>query len=148
MQSAKNNVGKLKIRPNRGVDHRQLRFELQLRSGQEVATQQCGSSPGLSSSTSPRRPLFYFISLFFFHLRAGAASLRAAALRSAFRSFAAPTSASGRLLLIARSDPRDRRPVSGHGRTNKKRGLLPIEWVIFRNLDVMAVFDDDTLADR
>ena len=27
-------------------------------------------------------------------------------------------------------------------------GLLPIEWVIFRNLDVMAVFDDDTLADR
>jgi hypothetical protein len=25
------------------------------------------------------------------------------------------------------------------------RGLLPIEWVIFRNLDVMAVFDDDTL---
>jgi hypothetical protein len=26
--------------------------------------------------------------------------------------------------------------------------LLPIEWVIFRNLDVMAVFDDDTLADR
>jgi hypothetical protein len=31
---------------------------------------------------------------------------------------------------------------------DKKRGLLPIEWVIFRNLDVMAVFDDDTLADR
>jgi hypothetical protein len=28
------------------------------------------------------------------------------------------------------------------------QGLLPIEWVIFRNLDVMAVFDDDTLADR
>jgi hypothetical protein len=28
------------------------------------------------------------------------------------------------------------------------RGLLPIEWVIFRNSDVMAVFDDDTLADR
>jgi hypothetical protein len=27
-------------------------------------------------------------------------------------------------------------------------GLLPIEWVIFRNSDVMAVFDDDTLADR
>jgi hypothetical protein len=27
-------------------------------------------------------------------------------------------------------------------------GLLPIEWVIFRNLDVMAVFDDDTLANR
>jgi hypothetical protein len=29
-----------------------------------------------------------------------------------------------------------------------KKGLLPIEWVIFRNSDVMAVFDDDTLADR
>jgi hypothetical protein len=27
-------------------------------------------------------------------------------------------------------------------------GLLPIEWVIFRNLDVIPVFDDDTLADR
>jgi len=31
---------------------------------------------------------------------------------------------------------------------NGKEGLLPIEWVIFRNSDVMAVFDDDTLADR
>jgi hypothetical protein len=31
---------------------------------------------------------------------------------------------------------------------NIKKGLLPIEWVIFRNSDVMAVFDDDTLADR
>jgi hypothetical protein len=31
---------------------------------------------------------------------------------------------------------------------NKIMGLLPIEWVIFRNSDVMAVFDDDTLADR
>jgi hypothetical protein len=28
------------------------------------------------------------------------------------------------------------------------RGLLPIVWVIFRNLDVIPVFDDDTLADR
>jgi transposase len=27
-------------------------------------------------------------------------------------------------------------------------GLLPIVWVIFRNLDVIPVFDDDTLADR
>jgi len=31
---------------------------------------------------------------------------------------------------------------------NLSWGLLPIEWVIFRNSDVMAVFDDDTLADR
>jgi hypothetical protein len=29
-----------------------------------------------------------------------------------------------------------------------KKGLLPIEWVIFRNFDVIPVFDDDTLADR
>ena len=27
-------------------------------------------------------------------------------------------------------------------------GLLPIEWVIFRNLDVIPVFDDNTLANR
>ena len=39
---------------------------------------------------------------------------------------------------------RDRLP-SGDDRIP---GLLPIEWVIFRNSDVMAVFDDDTLADR
>ena len=31
---------------------------------------------------------------------------------------------------------------------NEKRGLLPIEWVIFRNLDVIPVFDDNTLANR
>jgi hypothetical protein len=33
-------------------------------------------------------------------------------------------------------------------KADEKWGLLPIEWVIFRNSDVMAVFDDDTLADR
>ena len=30
----------------------------------------------------------------------------------------------------------------------KLGGLLPIEWVIFRNLDVIPVFDDNTLANR
>jgi hypothetical protein len=39
-------------------------------------------------------------------------------------------------------------PIGTKALTNKIRGLLPIEWVIFRNSDVMAVFDDDTLADR
>jgi hypothetical protein len=44
---------------------------------------------------------------------------------------------------LSRSFYYDRRPDS-----LVFMGLLPIEWVIFRNLDVMAVFDDDTLADR
>jgi hypothetical protein len=34
------------------------------------------------------------------------------------------------------------------GVRNFNPGLLPIVWVIFRNLDVIPVFDDDTLADR
>jgi hypothetical protein len=38
--------------------------------------------------------------------------------------------------------------IVNRNRQHLFRGLLPIEWVIFRNLDVIPVFDDDTLADR
>jgi hypothetical protein len=30
----------------------------------------------------------------------------------------------------------------------RNRGLLPIEWVIFRNLSVIPVFNGDAMADR
>jgi hypothetical protein len=30
----------------------------------------------------------------------------------------------------------------------QKKGLLPIEWVIFRNLSVIPVFNGDAMADR
>jgi len=30
----------------------------------------------------------------------------------------------------------------------RKKGLLPIEWVIFRNLSVIPVFNGDAMADR
>jgi sRNA-binding protein len=49
---------------------------------------------------------------------------------------------------LARSDMSFVTASSHESEIHLKLGLLPIEWVIFRNLDVMAVFDDDTLADR
>jgi hypothetical protein len=56
-------------KPNREVDHRQLRFDFQPRSPQEVAIQKCGSSRMMdslssSSTTSPSAALsFTFLSL-------------------------------------------------------------------------------------
>jgi hypothetical protein len=125
--------------PNRKVDHRRrLRFELQLRSAREAATQNFGSSPGSwppSSTSSPAALSFTFLSLSL-SLIFASASLRSAAASVASLPPPPPPAVahagpSGRLCRTIgpacacccspRSDPPDRHPVSGHGRTKKNK---------------------------